>query len=84
MANFIFYLGYFIKDFYVAFNARVQFFSDCSQRMQVKVFPVKLSQPENNFRKKHVDCYFAMASVKHLRELASLFSDENVFFPFCG
>ena len=52
--------------------------------MQVKVFPVKLSQPENNFRKKHVDCYFAMASVKHLRELASLFSDENVFFPFCG
>ena len=41
---------------------------------------MKLSRPQNNLRKKHVDSHFAMASVKHARELASLFSKENVFF----
>ena len=41
---------------------------------------MKLSRPQNTLRKRHVDCHFAVASVKHARELASLFSDENVFF----
>ena len=41
---------------------------------------MKLSRPQNTLRKRHVDYHFAMASVKHARELASLFSDENVFF----
>ena len=39
-----------------------------------------LSRSQNNLRKKHVNSHFAMASVKHARELASLFSKENVFF----
>ena len=30
--------------------------------------------------KKEVDCHVAVASIKHARELASLFPDENVFF----
>ena len=46
----------------------------------MKFVPVKLSRPQSNLRKKHVDSHFAMASVKHARELASLFSKENVFF----
>ena len=49
-------------------------------KWHVKVVPVKLSRSQNNLRKKHVDCHFAMASVKHAREWASLFSDENAFF----
>ena len=49
-------------------------------RQHAKAVPVKLSRPQNNLQKKHVDFHFAMASVKHARELASLFSDENVFF----
>ena len=49
-------------------------------KRHVKVVPVKLSPPQNNIRKKHIDCHFSIASVKHARELASLFSDENVFF----
>ena len=49
-------------------------------KRHVKVVPVKLSRPQNNLRKKHVHCHFAMASVKPARELASLFSEENVFF----
>ena len=33
IAYFIFYLGYFMKDFYVAFSGRVQCLSGCSQRV---------------------------------------------------
>ena len=46
----------------------------------MKVVPVKLARPRNTLRKKHIDGHFAMATVKHARELASLFSEENVFF----
>ena len=87
MTYFIIHLGYFIKDFHIAFTARVQFFRllpknarHCDAKRPVKVVPVKLSWPQNNLWKKHVDCHFAMAFVKHARELASLFWDENVFF----
>ena len=48
-------------------------------KWHLKVVSVKLSRPQNILRKKHVDCHFAMASVKHEKELSSLFSDENVF-----
>ena len=49
-------------------------------KRHVKVVPAKLSRPQNNLRIKHVDCNFTMASVKHARELESLFLDKNVFF----
>ena len=52
----------------------------CDGKWRVKVVPVKLYRPQNNLRKKYVDCHFAIASVKHARELASLFLDKNVFF----
>ena len=52
----------------------------CDGKRRVKVVPVKLYRPQNNLRKKYVDCHFAIASVKHARELASLFLDKNVFF----
>ena len=40
-------------------------------KLYVKVLPVKLSRPQSNLRKKHLDSYFAMVSVKHTRELSS-------------
>ena len=46
-------------------------------KRHVKVVPVKLSRPQNNLRKKHVHCHFAMASVKPARELASLLLDHG-------
>ena len=49
-------------------------------KRHVKTVPVKLSRHQSNLRKKHMDSHFAMASVKHAREFASLFSKENVFF----
>ena len=49
-------------------------------KRHVKVVPFKVSRLQNNLRKKHVNCHFAMAFVKHARELSFLFSDEDVFF----
>ncbi|XP_035825659.1 uncharacterized protein LOC106011734 [Aplysia californica] len=41
---------------------------------------IKLCRPQNNQRKPHVDGHFATASVKYVKELASLFGGDNVFF----
>ena len=49
-------------------------------KRHVNTVPVKLSRPQSDMRKTHVDGHFAMASVKYAWELASLFSSENVFF----
>ena len=46
----------------------------------VHTVPVKLCRHQNDLRKKHPDCHFAMASVKFARELANLFGDHHEFF----
>ena len=51
-------------------------------KMHVHTVPVKLQRPQNDLRKKHLDGYFAMASVMFTRELADLFSDNHVFFLY--
>ena len=87
MAPFIFYLGFLLRIFTLHSLPEFNFCSlhpkntrHRDGKRHVKVVPVKLSRPQNNLRKKHTDCHFAMASLKHARELASLFLDENVFF----
>ena len=86
MAHFIFYADFFIKDFYVAFTARVQFFQAASKEYKTSRWEaacqgclVKPPRPKTTSEKKHVICHFAMTSVKHARELAFSLSDENVF-----
>ena len=51
-------------------------------KRHVHTVPVKLQRPQNDLRKKHLDGYFAMASVMFTRELANLFGDNHVFFLY--
>ena len=65
MAHFIFYADFFIKDFYVAFTARVQFFQAASKEYKTSRWEaacqgclVKPPRPQNNLRKKA--CYLSL------------------------
>ena len=49
-------------------------------KRHVHTVPMKLQHPQNDFRKKHPNGHFAMASVMFTRELANLFGDNHVFF----
>lgn len=47
-------------------------------KRHVKTVPVKLIRPQNTLRKDHPDTHFAAATVKYLKNLATLFGDKTV------
>ncbi|KAJ6642874.1 hypothetical protein Bhyg_07830 [Pseudolycoriella hygida] len=49
-------------------------------KRHVKTVPVKLIRPSNDSHKHHVDSKFAMTTINHLDELASLLGPEEVTF----
>lgn len=54
---------------------------DCSTKegkRHVNTVPVKLIRPQNTLRKNHPDTHFAAATVKFLKNLATLFGQEAV------
>ncbi|CAF4890528.1 unnamed protein product, partial [Rotaria socialis] len=49
-------------------------------KRHVRTVPVRLKRSSNDEHKKHVDQYFAMNTINHLKTLASMFGSDAVFF----